>query len=425
MNLFGIEIRRKGRDTSPAPINTNSGIRIFHYNKKMTVNDLMSNGTVNACVSIISDAVATLSLSVYHKAPDGGRKKADNLSVSKLFKLRPNFYQQPYTFKKQLMCHLLLKGNAFIFIERTKNEVTALYLLDPERTSIKKASGSNEYYFEYTDENGQTAKYSSDDILHIPAFVWSGIRGLSPIEYASKTVTLGNGLDDYTGNSVDGGIHSKLVLTIPKEERGWSKEDSEALSSAVVKAYGGAGNSYKPFILSKGVTATPLNLGSNEDSQLIENRTYTVKEIAKIFRVPLSLLGESDAKYNNNEQQSRNFLTNTLQPWLILIEQSLSELLPYPDREKYYFEFDRESMIQSDTKTKIELLIKEMQSGVLTPNEVRKKLNLEEYPEEIGSKPLSAVNISYMENALKKDDLSEDEEDSKKRKRSLPRAALE
>lgn len=416
MNIFGFEIRKKGKAASPAPQHT-TGSGALVYRPGMTVQELMANGTVNACASIIADAVAVLPLNVYKKDSQGNRKKTET-DVSALFKLRTNFYQHPYSFKKQMMYHLLLKGNAFIFVERTGGEVSALYLLDPVRTRIKKKDGANEYYYEYTNENGTAFKYSSDDVIHIPAIVWSGVRGLSPIEYSYRTAGLGNTLDEYTANTFDGGIHSKLLLTVPKEERGWSEADSKALSQAVVSAYGGAENSHKPFILSKGITATPLNLGSNEDNQLVQNRTYAVKEIAKIFRVPLSMLGESDAKYNNNEQQTRNFLTNTLQPWLVLIEQALSKLLPYPDRGKFYFEFDRESMIQSDTQTKIELLIKEMQSGVLTPNEVRKKLNLEEYPEEIGGKPLSAVNISYMENALKADE--EPEEDSSKKKDSSP-----
>lgn len=401
MNIFGLEIRRKGKAGSPAP----QGAAPFTglvYRPSMSVGELMGNGTVNACVNIISDAVASMPLDVYKRLSNGDRRKAGNLPVCALLKLRTNFYQLPFSFKKQMMSHLLLKGNAFIYIERTAGDVTALYLLDPGRVEIKKFEGRNEYYFLYTDENSRAWKYTSDEVIHIPAFVWNGVRGMSPIEYASRVPQLGNSLDEYTGVSFNGGIHSKLLVTVPKEERNWGKDESEALSKRLSAAYGGIENASRPLILSKGLTAQPLNLASNSDGQLVENRQYTVKEIAKIFRVPLSMLGESDAKYNNNEQQARNFLTNTLQPWLILIEQSFAQLLPYPDRGTYYFEFDRESMVQSDTKTKIELMVKELNNGLLTLNETRRMLNLPEFDSEIGDKPLAAVNMSFLENSLKK-----------------------
>lgn len=404
MKFFGLEIRRAGKKTSPAPRYAENNTGALRYSPRMSVAELMANSTVNSCVNIIADGVAVLPLNVYRELPDGGREKTGSESLNEVLKLRANFFQKPFVFKKQVMCHLLLRGNAYVFIERNGSDVTGLYALDPERVEVKKFSDRNEYYYVYYDAQGARFQYTADNIIHIPAFVWDGVYGLSPIEAAARAPGIGNALDEYTANAFDGGIHAKLLVTVPQSERNWTKEDSQKLSARLVESYGGAENSKKPMILSKGLTAQPLNLSSNDDAQLLENKNFSVKEIAKIFRVPLSMLGESDAKYNNNEQQARNFLNNTLAPWLTLLQEHFIDLIPFYERGGCYFEFNTNAMIWADLTTRIKTYSEQLTHGMITLNEVRRRENLPLYPAELGDKPLVAVNVAPLENALKKKD---------------------
>lgn len=396
MKIFGLEIRRTSlKKAAPLSRHTDNSINLWRP-ERMTVADMLSNDTVNACVGIISDAVASLPINVFRRDSQGGRKTDDSLALQRLLKYRPNRTQHTITFLKQVMTHLLLRGNAFIFLERdVQGRLSGLYALSPERMRIKKVDGLNEYYYEYTCD-GVTYKLTRDTVLHIPAMVWDGAWGLSPIEYAARTARLGNSLDEYTEATFDGGIHSKLLVTVPKEERNFSEDDAQRLRKRLRDSYGGVDKAGDPMILSKGLTAQPLNLASNSDAQLSENRQYSAKAVAKIFRVPLSMLGESDAKYNNNEQQQRNFLQCTLNPWLRLIEQYFADLLPIYEREDCYVEFDRNAMLQADSTARTENYVRQLTNGQCSINDINRWENRPLVDASYGDVRFMPVNLAPM-----------------------------
>ncbi len=392
MRIFGFEIRRASRrlPASQSPWNSTGALR---WHSRMTVSEILENATANACTGIISDAVASLPVGVFRRKDDGGRILEASAPLYRLFKLRPNLGQHTFTLLKQLMMHLLLRGNAFLFKEWDGAGLSGLYALNPERMEIFKVEGKNEYAYRYT-LDGQVFKLTRDSVLHIPAMVWDGVWGLSPIEYANKAARLGNSMDDYAGHVFDGGIHSKLKVTVPMSEKNFGEDDAKKLKERLVRANGGIEHAGDPFILTSGMTAEALNLPDNNGSQLVENRTYSSREVAKIFRVPLSMLGESDAKYNNNEQQARNFLQNTLNPWLRLLEQHFSDLLPVYDRADCYVEFDRNAMLQADSSIRMDNYVKQLSNGMLTMNDVNRMENRPLIDPAIGDVRFMPVNLA-------------------------------
>lgn len=391
MKFLGFEIRKVQKDV-PAPIYTHNAVGALEYNPYMTVAELLANSTVNACTGIIADSIASLPLNVYKKT-DKGRIRYDKSDLAQIFRRKINFYQKPFTFKKQIALHLLLKGNAFIYVQRLNNKVIGLYALNPERVTIKKYTDKNEYYYTYSD-GLHIYKYTSDEVLHIPAIVWDGVRGLSPIEYASKAAKLGNDLDLFTNNSFDGNIHSKMLVTVPFKEKEFSKDDAEKVSLRIQSSYGGIQNAGKPIIFTSGMTAQAVDFSTNNASQLVENRTFSVKEIAKIFRVPLSMLGETDAKYNNNEQQARNFLQNTLRPWLTLIEEYFSDLIPIYERDNVYLSFDTDKMTRADPTLRTDMHVKCLTNGIETLNDYMRMEDLPLIDSAIGDIHFMPANLA-------------------------------
>ena len=394
MRIFGIEIRRAPKKV-PLSDYTYNRLPPAAFSGRMTVSELLANSTANACIGIISDAVASLPIGVYRREKGGGRKLEDDSDLYRIFKYRPNITQHTFTFLKQIMAHLLCRGNSFIFMERTGSQLDGLYALNPEKMEIKREEGGRGYWYRYH-LDGQTYDLTRDYVLHIPAMVWDGVWGLSPIEYATKAAQLGNTMDEYSAKVFDGGIHSKLKVTVPQTERNFNEEDAKKLKQRLLQAYGGVENAANPFILTSGMTADALSLPDNSGSQLVENRSYSAKEVAKIFRVPLSMLGETDAKYNNNEQQARNFLQNTLNPWLRLLEQYFSDLLPVYDREDCYVEFDRNAMLQADSQIRIANYEKQLHSGMITLNDVNRMENRPLIDPKIGDVHFMTVNLAPM-----------------------------
>lgn len=405
MKIFGIEIRKVKDDTTRVPVSRYTSGGMFYYSPKMSTAEMLANSTVNACVNIIADAVASLSLNVYRKGKKG-RTKVDNIPLSKVLKRNPNYYDSAFSFKQQIMLHLLLKGNAFIFVERNSDySVRALYELDPDAVEIC-MDENNDVYYKYT-VDGHTYKFNSKRILHIPAIRYNRLRGLSPMEYSTHSAKTGLDLEEYTQNYFDGGIHSKLLVTVPVENRNWSKEDSQKLTEQLLDAYGGNENANKPLILSKGLTAQPININGNSDSQLVENRAFSEKEIAKIFRVPLFMLGSEASKFTNMEQANTNFLQHTLTPWLVKIQEYLNRLLPFDMQDSCYIEFDTDTMLRADYKTRMSNYVLGLQNGIYTLNQVLEMENLPKVNEDYADKHIMLENFKAMDDNGKKDEGSE------------------
>ena len=407
MKIFGIEIRKIKNDTTRVPLSRYTSGGMFYFSPRMTTAQLLANSTVNACVNIIADAVASLSLNVYKKGKNG-REKVEKLPLAKVLKRNPNYNDTAYSFKQQIMLHLLLRGNAFIFIERNPDySVRALYPLDPDTVEICTDEKKDVYYKLTVD--GMQYKYNTTVILHIPAIRYNRLRGLSPMEYSTHSAKTGLELEEYTQNYFDGGIHSKLLVTVPVEHKNWSKDDSQKLTEQLLDAYGGKENANKPLILSKGLMATPININGNSDSQLVENRSFSEKEIAKIFRVPLFMLGSENSKFTNMEQSNTYFLQHTLTPWLVKIQEYFNRLLPVEMQDDCYVEFDTDTMLRADYNTRMNNYVKGLQSGIYTLNQVLEMENLPKVNEDYADKHIMLENYKAMDGNAKDEDSGNDD----------------
>lgn len=414
MKFLGFEIRKVKNDTSKIVhdefhVNSQS---IFTLSPYMTRSQLLANSTVNACIRVISNAVAVLPMNIYQKT-DSGRKQELNFSLAKLLKSSPNKNDTAFTFKQTLMFNLLICGNAFIFVERNSDFTPkALYNLDPELITIKLDEQGEVYYVYHV--NGKDYKYNSSSILHIPALRTNSVRGVSPLGYSTHAAKLGLVLDEFTNENFDGGIHSKLVIKVPQEERNWKAEDSQKLSDRIMAAYGGKENANKPFILSHGLDYGALELAKNRDSQLVENRQYSADEVAKLFGVPRFMLGSENSKFTNMEQANTLFLQNTLTPWLVCIQEYFNRLLCYPcESENFYIEFNTDAMLRADYSTRWTNHRENFRTGLFTLNQIMDKENMPRITEKYGDEHFGLENYKPLSQSLQENNSDEDSGDEK------------
>lgn len=397
MKVLGLEIRRAQSEKIdkqlPEVSRYANGSLLF--SPRMSRFELLKNTTVSACTMLIADSVAQMSCNVYKKT-DNGRVRDDRPNLSYLLRKQPNFYDAPFTFKQTVVMDLCLDGNSFIFVARNPdNSPKSLTPLEPERVKIC-FDDKGDVYYEYNFD-GRTYKYRPDNILHIPAYRFGTIRGVSPLAYAFHAARLGLTLDEYTNDSFDGGIHSKLLIEVPQTERKFEETDAKKLKERILGAYGGREHANDPFIVANGMKASALDLSSNSDAQLAENRTYSEREIAKIYRVPLFMLGKDDSKFTNQEQANTFFLQHTLSPWIVRLQQYLDRLLTYPFANDHYVEFDTDTMLRADYKSRMEMYTKGLTNGVYTPNQIFERENLPKTSEKWGDQHFMPVNLSTID----------------------------
>lgn len=314
----------------------------------------MRVAAVYACVQKIAGAIATLPIHQYRTDGDvKARLPRDEL----WFKLneQPSAQFTAASHWEGVSIGQLLRGDAYTWIRRGLNGSVRELLPLPwgSVSPIRQADGSVRYYISLPDYGIQTW-LSSDEVLHFPGFGFDGIKSMSVISYAARAA-VGNALamDEYSGKFFANGAHPSIVLTSPGVMK---QEQIDKLQAAFANKYSGLDNAHRlPLVLTEGLDAKEISL-SAEDAQLLEARKFQVIDIARAFGVPPHMIGETSASTSwgsGIEAMSRAFVTYTLQPHLVRIEQELNRKL-FPRDTGKFVQFDRDALIEGDSKAQAE-----------------------------------------------------------------------
>jgi HK97 family phage portal protein len=169
----------------------------------------------------------------------------------------------------------------------------------------------------------------------------------SPLSLAREAIGVAIILERHIAKFFANGARPSGVL---ETEKSFGDEAVKKVLAGWKAAHQGADNAGKTPLLWAGTTYRPLTM-SSVDAQLLELRKFAIIEIARAFRVPPSMLFELDrATWSNGEQQGKEFLTYSLEPWLRALEGALRRALFLPDeRAKYAIRFDRDDLTRADT----------------------------------------------------------------------------
>ena len=127
-------------------------------------------------------------------------------------------------------------------------------------------------------------------------------------------------------------------------------------------------------ILHAGMKFQPLAI-SSQDAQLIQAQRLSIEEIARVYGVPLPVIGDlSHATLNNVEQLISMWLSISLGALLENLERSLERLFEMGVNDRV--NIDETALLRTDLEARINALTKAVQGGLYTPNEARKKEGL-------------------------------------------------
>ena len=355
--------------------------------KAVTERSAMQMTAVYSCVRILAEAVAGLPLHLYKYTDSGSKEKAFNHPLYHLLHDEPNPEMSSFVFRETLMTHLLLWGNAYAQVIRNgKNEVIALYPLMPNKMTVDRDSNGHLYYSYYrsSDEairdTQNTVILKPSDVLHIPGLGFDGLVGYSPIAMAKNAIGMAIACEEFGAKFFANGAAPSGVLEHPG-----TIKDPSRVRDAWQSQFGGSSNSGKVAVLEEGMKYTPISI-SPEQAQFLETRKFQINEIARIFRVPPHMVGDLEkSSFSNIEQQSLEFVTYTLDPWIVRWEQSISRTL-FSDEEKksYFVKFNVDGLLRGDYQSRMNGYAIGRQNGWMSANDIRELENLDRIPAEEG-----------------------------------------
>lgn len=321
--------------------------------------------TVWACQTLISDAIATLPVDVF-------RKKADQrvTAESPPWIANPNPESTQVDFETQRMLSLLGWGNAYSLLIRAgglQNDSTAPVVerwnLNPWRVTVRWQNNRRVYLYD-----GKELPRAS--IQHVPGYIQPGcLTGMSPIAHGNQSIGLGIAAETFGATLFRKGVLPAGVLQVPALPAETSKDVVDRLREQLIAANGGAVNNGKPMVLTGGATWNQTMVNP-VDAQFLETRKFQVEEIARWFRVPPHMIGNTDPTTSwgtGIEQQSLGFVRYTLMTWLIRLEQADSRLI----NGGRFIKYNVDALVRADLKTRYEAHQIARLGGWASANDVR------------------------------------------------------
>lgn len=354
---------------------------------------------VYACVRVLSEAIAQLPLHVYQYT-DNGKERVPKHPLYFLLHDQPNPEMTSFVFRETLMAHLLIYGNAYAQIIRNgRGEVLGLYPLMPDKVRVDRDDhGRLIYRYSRYDEHNPNFRQQGEiilpmeQVLHIPGLGFDGLVGYSPIAMAKNALGLAVACDEYGASFFANGAAPSAVLEHPGVIK-----NPERVREAWQRAYGSS-NAHKTAILEEGMKYTPISIPNNE-AQFLETRKFQIEEIARLYRVPLHMIGDLDhATFSNIEHLSLEFVKYTLDPWLVRWEQGLQKaLLSDSEKGRYFIKFNVEGLLRGDYASRMQGYATARQNGWMSANDIRLLENLNaiarEFARRIGAKEEEAFFI--------------------------------
>lgn len=310
-------------------------------------------------VSLISDTISTLPVDSFVRV-DGERRP---------YRPRPVWIDQPdvdmtrQAHYGQLVTSLLVYGNSYTRVFRDgAGEIVNLVVLDPT-TVVVKRNGAGRKVFEV---QGEKRSLTSEEIIHIIDLASPGsLTGLSRITKLKDTLGIAFALQAFAARFFNQGLSTEMVIEAPPS---MSNEQAKALIDGFNARHSGFRRSHKAGILTGGAVAKPLGLDP-EKSQVLESRRFVVEEIARVFNIPLHMLGVPGTNtYASVEQNNLQFISHTLRPILEKIEWAYSKLI---EANRAFIKFNFNALLRGDLQSRATAYSILTQAGIMSVNDAR------------------------------------------------------
>lgn len=342
--------------------------------KHVTVDSALQLSAVFSCVSLISETVSTLPLKIYQRKADGSRDVAVMHPLYNVLCRSPNYEMTPSRFMLMIVASICLWGNSYVEIIRTASgRVISLNPLLPQNMVITRDKVTKFLKYSYT-ESGQKREIAEKNMMHIRGFGIDGVMGLFKVQKARETIGAAQAAEEAAAKFFENGLQTSGLLSA---EGKLTPDQREAIRINMGK-FMGSKNSGKLLVLENGMQYHGITMNP-EAAQMLETRTFEIEEICRWFRVPPFMVGHLNKQSSwasSTEGMNMQFLTNTLRPMLVNIEQEIARcLIGVAESEKYYVEFGVEGLLRADSKGRAEYYASALNNGWYNRNEVRRKEN--------------------------------------------------
>jgi HK97 family phage portal protein len=322
-------------------------------------------------VRLYADVTGAASLKFYERLDNDDRRQVRDHEVANLIN-DPNIDQTSQEFWASQAAALAIFGNAYAEKQFSGNRIVALQPLPWNTYPFRDENWNLLYRFSY---GGKVETLPREKVFHTKGFNLGGDLGISPLEAARQGLSISLATEQAAGTTFAQGMRNSGFFTGPKLTPPQREEFTKTFITPII------GNDAKAHygILENGFDFKTINIPP-KDAEMLLSRRHNIEELARFLGMPPILLGHA----SDGQTMWGSGVEAIINQWRVLgldsfwsnIEKSINKrLLRAEDRQKFYVEFDRDALMRTDSAARSEFMSKMIQSGLKTPNELRKKNN--------------------------------------------------
>lgn len=324
-------------------------------------------------VMLIAGTIAGLPLKTYRDTAAGERERV------RTWLDNPGGVQDmsPHEWKETTLLHLLLHGNGYLahIFNQGGQVIGAVPVhplaVQPEWEINERGYKTGRKLFRAVLDDGSQRTFTQASMTQIMGPSLDGLRGLSVIGVARNSLGTTIAADRAAARMFGNGA---LISGLVTPEEDVTEPEAKEIKAGLDQKLAGWENAGSIAFVNRKLNFTPWTM-SAEDAQFLQSRQFQIEEIARWTGVQPHLLMQTEKQTSwgtGVEVQERGLSRFTLASWTSRIEQRLTRLLSGP----VFVEFDFAGLEKPTPEQEIELLIKQVDAGLLTPNEARKIRNL-------------------------------------------------
>jgi HK97 family phage portal protein len=321
----------------------------------------LRNAASWACIDVLADGVSRTPLD----AMRGGNQQRIPVSPPPTVLARPSGVVLKDVWRYQLAWSLLTDGNCFakIVTMSAGGWPQQMEILDPcSVTERKVVNGVSQVKVDQ--ETYQL--WPAGMIWHVPGrMVPAGSPfGLSPVDYARNAIGTSLSAEDFSQRFFTDGGHPSSVIYANRE---LNETQAQSIKDAWRRATSG---NREVAVLGGNLKHEQIQVDPS-DSQFIDLMRFEVEQACRFWRVPPTMVyaassGQS-VTYANVTQNDLSYLKNSLDGYLVRIEEALTDILPRPQ----YVKANRNAVLRADPAARQDYYTKALTNRTITVNEVR------------------------------------------------------
>jgi HK97 family phage portal protein len=323
---------------------------------------------VYSCVRVLAEGVAQLPWEQFRDAGDQQVKMPLGQLLAK-----PSAFLNRFDWKYQLISSAALDGTAFGLVTDRDGYgfPTTVEWLPPELVAVQDSTPFNPAKTQFFYAGKQVPR---EQLLLVRAFTIPGrTRGVSVIRHFQMLIESGQdalayGAGWYKSGGAPPGVFKNAEYEVEEEQ-----------SNVIRRKLVAVQRNREPLVLGRDWTYTPIVVPPDE-AQFINAMQMNATQIAAIYGVPAHKVGGAtstgDMRYSNVESEQIGFIQDTLDPWLVRLEEALGEYLP----AQQYMQFNRDARLRMTPETRWGVYRAARDIGGMNVDEIRKAEGLKPLP---------------------------------------------